>query len=333
MAGAPAGGAELFFERLSLALAQAGETVLPVIRRNSARAARLRAGGLDPVELGFGGPLDLLTRKRLGAVLTRFAPRVVVAWMSRAARHTPRGAWALVGRIGGYYDLRHYRHCDHLVGNTRGIVAWIAQHGFPAALVHHLPNFSPDLSGATPERLDVPDGVPLLLALGRLHRNKAFDTLVRALARIPRAHAVIAGDGPERAALTALAREMGVADRLHLPGWRSDTAALLAGCDMLLCPSRSEVLGNVVIEAFSARRPVVAAASDGPRELIAPGESGLLVPVDDPAALAESVRMLLAKPELAARLAEGGRAAFEREHAEAPVVARWQDFLATVGPA
>src|SRR5271165_2454126 len=80
MAGARTGGAELFFERLSIALASAGDQVLPIIRRDAARASRLRAAGLNPRELGFGGPLDLFTGRRLAAELRRFAPRVTLAW-------------------------------------------------------------------------------------------------------------------------------------------------------------------------------------------------------------------------------------------------------------
>ena len=95
--GSPAGGAELFFERLTIALAAAGDTVLPVIRRDAGRAARLRAAGLEPAELGFGNPLDLLTGPRLARTLRRFAPRVAVAWMNRAARFAPRGDWVLAG--------------------------------------------------------------------------------------------------------------------------------------------------------------------------------------------------------------------------------------------
>src|SRR5258708_3299132 len=168
MAGSPAGGAELFFERLTMALAAAGETVLPVIRRNAARAERLSASGLAAVQLGFGGPLDLLTGRRLRAVLRRFTPRVTVAWMNRAAHFAPRGDWVLAGRLGGYYDLRHYRHCDHLIGNTRGIADWIARQGWPAPRVHHLPNFSPDMADAAPAALGLPGGARIVLALGRL---------------------------------------------------------------------------------------------------------------------------------------------------------------------
>ncbi|MGI4954164.1 MAG: glycosyltransferase, partial [Janthinobacterium lividum] len=226
--------------------------------------------------------------------------------------------------------LGYYRRCDHLVGNTRALAAWMVAQGWPAARTHYLPNFAPDLAGASPERLDVPPGAKLVLALGRLHRNKAFDVLIRALPHLPGVHAIIAGDGPERDVLTTLARSEGVADRLHLPGWRHDTAALLAGCDVLACPSRHEPLGNVVVEAFAARRPVVAAAAAGPRELIRPGEDGLLVPIDDQAALAISLGLVLETPALAARLAESGRARYETEFAEAPVLALWRDFLATV---
>jgi glycosyltransferase involved in cell wall biosynthesis len=330
MAGSPAGGAELFFERLTIALSGAGETVLPVIRRNAARAQLLSAAGLDVVQFGFGGPLDLLTRRRLRAALRSFAPRVVVAWMNRAARFAPRGDWVLTGRLGGYYDLRYYRHCDHLIGNTRGIVDWIARQGWPAARVHHLPNFSPDMAGGIPASLGLPGGARIVLALGRLHWNKGFDVLIRALPAMPGVHAVIAGDGPERAALLALAGREGVPDRLHLLGWRNETASLLAASDLLVCPSRHEPLGNVVIEAWSARRPVVAAASDGPRELITSGRDGMLVPTEDPDALANAIVNLLDDPRQAAALAEAGRLRYQAEHAETSVVARWRQFLATV---
>ncbi len=329
MAGAHAGGAELFYERLTSALHRAGETVLPVIRRNASRAARLRGCGLEPVQLRFGGLLDPLTRPRLGRLLRRFEPRLVVAWMNRAAAATPRGPWVKVGRLGGYYDLRYYRGCDHLIGNTAGIVAWIRDQGWPADRVHQLANFAPDLLGAAPAAMP---GTPTVLALGRLHRNKAFDVLIRAAATLPDIHVMIAGDGPERPALERLARDLGVAGRVHLPGWRDDQAALLAGCDLLVCPSRHEPLGNVVIEAFSAARPVVAAAAAGPRELIDQGRTGLLVPLDDPAALAAAIATVLRDHALANSLAAAGRTEFLARHAEASVVQRWREALAAMAP-
>lgn len=328
MAGAHAGGAELFFERLCAALHRAGDEVLPVIRRDADRQARLRAAGLAPVSLRFGGMLDLRTGGLLRQELRRFAPEVTVAWMNRAARFTPQGDWVLAGRLGGYYDLSYYRACRHLIGNTQGVLDWILRQGWPPARAHMLPNFVPDLLGAAPARLELPAGARVLLALGRLHRNKAFDVLIRALPHLPGVHAVIAGEGPERAHLLEIARQEGVRDRLHLPGWHHDTGALLAACDALVVPSRLEPLGNVVIEGFSAARPVIAADSDGPRELIHDGVDGVLVPREDAAALALAVAGVLEDPGRALRLATAGRARFLSDHAEARVVARWRAGLA-----
>jgi glycosyltransferase involved in cell wall biosynthesis len=274
---------------------------------------------------------------RLRGLLAAFRPEVVVAWQSRASRFAGRirrgGApWTLVGRLGGYYDLKYYRHCDHLVGNTRDLQAWFIRQGWPAERAHFVPNFAHDFAGLAPAALPAPAGMPRLLALGRLHVNKGFDVLLRALALLPGVHLSLAGEGPERAALERLTRELGVADRTAFLGWRQDTGALLAACDVFVCPSRHEPLGNVVLEAWSAARPVVAAAAQGPVELIREGETGLLVPKEAPAPLAAAIAGLLADPARAARLAAAGRAEFERAHAEAPVLARWHAFLRAVAP-
>ena len=359
MAGADQGGAELFYERLIPALHEAGETLLPIIRRNPARAARLAQAGTPPLQLAFGGRLDLLTRPRIRRALARFAPRVAVAWMGRAARHTPAGPYILVGRLGGTYSLSRFAQCDHLVGNTPGMVAWLRAQGFPPARTHLIPNFAPDLApnlapdlapnlaanlapnlaanlapgpaNATPPAdLPAPPGAPKILAMGRLHRAKAFDVLIAALVRLPAAHGFIAGEGPERAALTALARQAGLAERLTFLGWRTDTAALLAACDVLVCPSRHEPLGNVILEAFSARKPVVAAMAEGPSWLLEGGTRGILVPTDSAVALAAGIEGMLDNPDMAARMAQAGRAHYEANFSPPAIVKAWQDFTATV---
>lgn len=329
MAGAVAGGAELFFERLVIALHAAGDTILPVIRTDPARAARLRAAGLEPVELAFGGPADLLTTPRLRRALRAFQPEIVVTWMNRASAHAPKGDWVLVGRLGGYYRLSHYRRCDHLVGNTRGIVAWLRTKGWPAARTHYLPNFVDDFSLVAPAT-DLPPGRPLLLGLGRLHTDKGFDTLIRALPRLPTATLAIAGSGPEENALRRLAAAEGVAGRVHFLGWRTDAGALLKAADVFVCSSRIEPLGNMVLEAWSAARPVVAVRAAGPSELITDGVDGLTVPLEDPPALATAIATLLADPTRAAALAQSGRHHFEREYSAPGVITAWQAFQSSL---
>ncbi len=256
-----------------------------------------------------------------------------MAWMSRAAAHLPRGQWVNIGRLGGYYDLKYFRACRYHVGNTRGIVDYITGTGFPAERTAYLPNFVTDFAGEAPSSragLGIPEGAPLLLGLGRLHAVKGFDTLIQAMARLPDVYCVIAGEGPERPALEKLVVELKLGERVKLPGWRRDTGALLKAADVFVSSSRHEPLGNMVLEAFSAQTPVLAARAEGPSEVIRDGEDGVLVPVDDADALASAARLLLGDAGLRARLAAAGRARFEREFAEAAVTATWLEFFAGV---
>ncbi len=335
MAGAEFGGAESFFVRLALALRAAGLDQRVVIRRHRKRAETLRGGGIDVTELPFGGPLDLRSRWMFRRQTAAFGPRVVMTWMNRATRFCPRGrrhGFVHVARLGGYYDLKYYRHCDHLIGNTPDLVDYLTRQGWPAERAHFLPNFvSADRRPPLPRRhLSTPDSVPLVLALGRLHRNKAFDVLLDALVRVPDAYLWLAGDGPLRRDLEIRAGHLGIKPRVRFLGWRDDTAELFAACDLFVCPSRHEPLGNVVLEAWAQEVPVVATDSLGPGTLIEHNQSGLLVPVDDSRRLAEAMRYLLDDPAVAARNAAGGHERYRREFTEQVVVGRYLDFFQSI---
>lgn len=329
MAGARHGGAEAFYTRLVLALSRVGVEQRAVIRRHEERAAGLRDGGVDTVELAFGGALDFLTSWQMARQVTDFQPDIVLSWMNRATAKTPRGDFVHVARLGGYYDLKYYKKCDHLIGNTPGIVAYLLEQGWPEARAHYLPNFV-DAEATTPvdrASLATPADAKVLLALGRLHTNKGFDVLLRALAELPDNVLWLAGDGPEEAALRELATALNVTDRVRFLGWREDGPALLAASDVLVSSSRHEPLGNVVLEGWVRGVPVVACASDGPAHLITHGESGLLCPIEDPSALAAEIRLVLEDDALYRRLSAGGRAAHEADYSEAAVVGRYVNFF------
>jgi glycosyltransferase involved in cell wall biosynthesis len=332
MAGGAHGGAEAFFERLTLALHRDGLAERAVIRRNRLRAHRLSLAGVPVTQLPFGGPPDLYTRWRIGREIAAWSPDVVLAWMSRAATKTPRSRAVLCGRLGGYYDLKYYRHCDHLIGNTQDIVAYIRNQGWPADRVHYLPNF---VSGQQSEPVDrsalqTPRDAPLLVALGRLHPNKAFEVLIDAITHVPDAYLWIAGIGPEESALKSRIAALGLGARVRLLGWRDDTEAVLSAADIFVCPSRHEPLGNVVIEAFAQGLPVIAAASQGPKALIEDGVNGLLTPVDDAMALAGAINRVIADAELRYALAREGFATYQRQFTEAAVVASYRAFFEKV---
>lgn len=341
IAGARHGGAETFFLRLAAALERAGEDQRTLIRRDRPRAQILRAAGVAVAELGFGGPLDLASGRAFRRAVAAWRPDIVLTWMSRATRLCPRGDFVHVARLGGYYDLKYYRRCDHLIGNTRAIVDYVVAAGWPRERVAYLPNFVPDARAAAPPAADTAavaaQRAPLGLALGRLHPNKGFALLLAALAQTREIDLAIAGDGPLRASLERLAADLGIARRVRFLGWREDVPALMAGADFLVCPSLHEPLGNVVIEAWSAGLPVAATASAGPAALIEDEATGLLVPLPGrpgggPPALARALERLARDPALRDRLGQAGRRAYEAEFTEASVVARYRQFFDRVAP-
>ncbi len=333
MAGADGGGAELFFERLNIALRKRNSIEQhSLIRENADRNRRLKAGGVEPVQLKFGGRLDWLTPRAIKREIKNFKPDIVLSWMNRAASMCPKAQnseYLHIARLGGYYDLKYYQNCDHLIGNTQDIVEYLVKEGWPQDRAHYLPNFVADEQTADLDRkaLYTPDSAPLIVAMGRLHENKAFDVLLQALARVPGAYLWIAGDGPLRHDLDKLAEKLAVKPRVRFLGWREDTAALLQAADLFVCPSRHEPLGNVVIEAWAQNTPVVAADSYGPGTLITHLETGVLVPVDDSATLARGIKNVLEDQNLAHRIAEQGRAEFEAHYSESIVVDQYLDFF------
>lgn len=332
MAGARHGGAEAFFTRLAVALQREGEEQLVVLRPYPERLATLHAAGIETVALPFGGFFDFATRPGLRRAISDFRPHVVLSWMNRATSLCPKGEFVHVARLGGYYDLKHYRRCDHLIANTRGIAAYLVAQGWPESRVHYLPNFPSMAHAAKLPRagFSTPEDAPVALALGRLHPNKGFDVLLNAVASVPKLYLWLAGEGPEGAALKQKASALGIDSRVRFLGWRDDVPALLASCDMLVCSSRREPLGNTVIEAMAADRPVIATETAGPRELIAPGETGLLVPVENADALARAMRNLAGNAALRAALAARGHEQYLAMFSEGAVVRAYRDFLAEV---
>lgn len=152
-----------------------------------------------------------------------------------------------------------------------------------------------------------PAGGPIIGMVGHLHPRKGHDVMLQALPAIPGATVVILGEGPERARLERLARDLGVEARVLMPGWQADPRPWLHSFDVFAMPSRTEPQGLATIEAMLAARPVVATAVDGVAEVVVDGTTGILVPPDDPRALAGAVGSLLEDPDLRCRMGEAGQ--------------------------
>jgi glycosyltransferase involved in cell wall biosynthesis len=163
----------------------------------------------------------------------------------------------------------------------------------------------PAEAAAAREQLGLEAGRPLVVGVGRLDPQKGFDVLVEATARMNGASppiVVICGEGPARSDLEDRIRALGLGGQVRLLGNRQDAKALIAAADAFCMPSRWEGSPLALHEALAAGRPVVAAAVGGIPELLTFGQAGLLVPPEDPGALAAAVGRILSDQALADRL-------------------------------
>lgn len=303
------GGAERFFVSLANAFSRAGHEQAALIRpRRSWRGQLPAAMRVEESDYRRWWISRFSAQAAVRRLMREIRPEGVLAWMPRAAELLPPASNCLrATRLGDYPNPKAYwkfRHTDVIVCNTPDVADWTVRNGW-AGRVEVISNFTdvsrtlpaPRAAHATP-----PDAF-LIIAVGRLVELKGHHVLVRAMARLPSAQLWIVGEGDERPRLEAQIRELGLAHRCHLLGWKDDPAPYLAAADAVCLPSMHETLGNSVLEGWGAGRPVVASRTPGPSWLVRDGENGLLFPVGDDGALAECLERLRTDPSLRRRLA------------------------------
>jgi glycosyltransferase involved in cell wall biosynthesis len=322
------GGAEnaMFMLLGSLDRAEWEPTLLleeaPEVEPLAARAAELR------VPLGLTGARRVPALVRL---LRRHRPDVFHAHMSSPVACKWALAAAVLARVpavlgsvqvgayqpdrSSYWQLRALaRGVGRYLAVSREIAAELVEElGWPAEKVEVVYNAVDVERAAVPAppglrgQLGGSETRSLVLTPARLNAQKGHDALLEAVAGVPGALFLLAGDGPERERLEARAAELGVAERVRFLGRREDVPQLLAACDVFCLPSLYEGSSLAVLEAMAAGIPIVSSAIGGTEELIEDGRSGLLVPPGDAPALAAALRRLLEDPRLREQLAEQAR--------------------------
>ncbi len=333
MAGAEHGGAEAFFERLSISFAEAGIPQTACIKPYPNRIEKLQQAGVALTHCHYRQMLKFLDSAILARHIKAADANVVLSWMNRASAMTPQGHFTHVGRLGGYYNLKYYQNCDWLVGNTKGISNWLIRQGWPAEKTHTQVNFVEDGSSLKADK-NLQDLLPQttirLAAMGRLHPNKGFDVLLNAIARTSDTSLLLAGTGPEEAQLKALADELGITDRVAFLGWHTHPQQLIASADIFICPSRHEPFGNVIAEALATKKPIITTASQGAVEFITPDQDGIVTPIDDIQALSEAITTLSKDKAGCKILAENGYQRYQKSFTRKAVTSAWISFLEDV---
>ncbi|MCB1875357.1 MAG: glycosyltransferase [Chromatiales bacterium] len=218
-----------------------------------------------------------------------------------------------------YALLRNaYRRLDGLIAVSGGVADDVEKiAGMERTRIHVIRNpvIGPWLAKAAEADPQHPwfgdGGDPIVLGAGRLTRQKDFPTLLRAFALANRhrgCRLIILGEGRDRQALLDLANELGVADRVDLPGFRANPHALMARADVFVLSSLWEGSPNVLTEAMALGAPVVSTdCPSGPREVLDGGRLAPLVPMSDPDALAKAIVHSLEQPPQRAMLQEAVR--------------------------
>ena len=301
--------------------------------RDRAMVERAEALGV-PAAIGrLGGEVALHHAVRFAGTLRRFRPdtllvttfkKIWLAGLSASLARVP----LVVSRVGLSTD-RPGRNRLYQVAYRRWVDAVLLNSDdMRMPFLEDLPGYDPRrvatvMDGidvdARPTRpgqirldLGVPEGAPVIGTVARLSTQKRLDRLLETVTRLATVHCVIAGEGELEAELKSLAHSLGIADRVHFLGFRSDVPNVLDALDVFVLTSDREGMANSMLEALAAGVPVVSSPVSGAREALAPDERGTapgMIVEPDPARLAGQIEALLGDER---RLEDMGREASHR---------------------
>lgn len=324
---------------------QAGQLVEALVRRGHEVFIAGRPGspflqsyqdldGLVRIAAPFVGEADPWTAWKLARAVKRHRIDIIHAHTSHAhsyaciaRRLAGRGKVVVSRRVaftpkGGWINRIKYNDPDMFVAVAKRVGEVLAEYGVPdskIAVVHSCIDHARfEVEPIARAELDIPEGVPLIGNIAALDPVKdqlmLLEAMPKVLAAVPDLRLLIAGEGPQRAALEQRIRSLGLESTVTLLGFRSDVPRLLKALDIFVLTSKMEGIGGAVLEAMACGVPAVATAAGGVPEVVQDGKTGTLVPVGDSKALADGlIRVLQDRPH-AARMAENAQAFVRANH-------------------
>ncbi len=327
------GGGERHLADLVCALRARGHDVYAALRQRSPLRDELAAlPAANILTLRLRNSLDLTSAMELARHVRDHKIEIVHAHVARDYPLAALAVWRnrqakliitrhVLFRLNRLHALT-FRQARRVIAVSHAVEhALIAQKIFPARKITVIPNgidfrrFDASLQGFDREtfrrRMNIPQGSSLVGIVGEIKRQKGHEDYLRAAAIIARektsVHFIIAGadttgTDAHRAALERLINELGLKSRVHFTGWLDEIAPLMAALDVYVSASHTESFGLAIVEAMAAGLPVVATATEGAREIIDNEETGVIVSIGNPEALASAVLHLLKDKDERARL-------------------------------
>jgi glycosyltransferase involved in cell wall biosynthesis len=311
-------------QRVGLDLMGYSSNFLAAVRNNVLRVRRLRQAiraSQPDVVLSFVDRTNVLvSMSTLG-----LGRPVIVSEHIDPRQHAVGFIWAGLRRL-------LYPRAAAVVVLTQGVRPW-AEHFVKKETVHVIPNpvqvpaMSLESNGAQEPR----GSGRTVAAMGRLNPQKGFDLLLQAFARCAEKHAdwslMILGEGDERPRLEAMASDLGIKDRVTMPGLVKDPLRILRGTDLFVLSSRYEGFPMALVEAMACKLPVISTdCPSGPRDIVRDGVNAILVPPNDVNALAGAMDRLMANQAERQRLGANAVQVIERFSVE-KVMNIWDNLL------
>jgi glycosyltransferase involved in cell wall biosynthesis len=353
------GGNENWAVTAARLLRDRGHQVKMILLRGSPVVDRAVAQGLPVITVPrFGGDLEPLSLWRLYRIFGRERPDAVILTKTKDYWVCGLTSWqkgvplrllrlSIVRRVKDNvkYRLIYRKFVNGVIVNSRDVeqgiresAEWTAQ--IPIQVLYN--GIADPRSNKVPERQkerakelrkewNIPEDALVFGACVNITYRKRLDLIIAALAslrsQLPGAHAVIAGEGNAREELMTQAEQLGIQDRVHFPGYLSDTGPLYHLFDLYVISSRQESMTYVGMEAMAHGCPILATDCGGIRELLDDGRCGMIVPTDDLTALRKGMVRLATNAHLRAQFARLGRERFETHFTEDKMAANLEAIL------
>jgi glycosyltransferase involved in cell wall biosynthesis len=331
-------GAEMQLVRMTPLIAARGHDVATIVKRNSSALGEMRRLGLDVQPHRISGKVSALALPVLARAARKHRAEIVQSTLSTASWWSgwleQLGGPPSIGHVHGFTSARWHRHQTHLLAVSNAVKQHLLNQGIPSERFTVLHNaLSPDDFYATRDPLIVRAeqganaDTPVVGTFAHLSEKKGhldlFDAMPAVLRELPKAQFWIVGQGKLWQELHDIAEKTGIINNVRFLGFRGDVADLMNAIDVMALPSRRESCALVYVEAALLQKPSIACSSGGVPESIEDGQTGLLVPTRDSAAIAESLLSLLTNRDQSIRM---GRAAYER----AVGMFGWDRFMYTL---